>query len=377
MRHRKKTSHRRKQDLFDAHCVITIAEISLGLLIVSWKIGLLGIRVGEAAVPGPATTTQTQPHGANHIVSETRGGGRAHLREAHSDIPLCMLQHIEKRSRERTHRHANVDQKCLFTDGGGRGSLKTAHSDVPFEILRHAALDEESDEYEIGHDGLSEGDIEEALSSDSDSALQAQSNDEKRNFRVSRSGKRAGQRRQRNFPLLPPDARVTEQGARFLPTDHRDTASDDTRRDPSQAPLGWKFCTMNMTAFSFQHLAIFELGSQVCGLQETRLTESGQVWAREVMRKQNWSIVFGQPLEALRSAWEGRPGGVEIAAGPGVELQKAPLVSAHEKAFHNTGRHVRALVANAKGDKVVHVVSLYGHAGAETFPRTCGKMSCC
>ena len=70
------------------------------------------------------------------------------------------------------HRHANVDQKCLFTDGGGRGSLKTAHSDVPFSILRHAALDEESDGSEIGPDCLSKGDIEEALSSDSDSALQ-------------------------------------------------------------------------------------------------------------------------------------------------------------------------------------------------------------
>ena len=112
MRHRKNTSHRRKQYLFDAHCVITIAEISLGLLIVSWKIGLLGIRVGEAAVPGPDTTAQTQPNGANHIVSETRGGGRAHLREAHSDVPLCLLQHIEKRSRERTHRHAYADQNA-------------------------------------------------------------------------------------------------------------------------------------------------------------------------------------------------------------------------------------------------------------------------
>ena len=216
---------------------------------------------------------------------------------------------------------------------------------------------------------MSEGDIEEDLSNDSDSALQAQSNDEKRNFRVFRSDKRASQRSQSNSPLLPPDARSNGQGARFLPTDHRDTASDDTRRDPSKAPLGWKFCTMNMTAFSFQHLAIYELGSQVCGLQETRLTEAGQVWAREVMREQNWSIVFGQPLEALRSAWEARPG---------VELQKAPLVSAQEKALHDTGGYVRALVAFGKDHQVVHVVSLcMGTPEQETFPRKCEKMSCC
>ena len=125
---------------------------------------------------------------------------------------------------------------------------------------------------------------------------------------------------------------------------------------------------MNMTAFSTQHLAIFELGCHVCGLQETRLTEAGQAWAREVMREQNWNIVFGQPLDALRSAWEARPGGVAIAASPGVELQKAPIVSTQEKALHDTGRYVRALVAYGKGDQVVHVVSLYGHAGAGDIP---------
>ena len=40
-----------------------------------------------------------------------------------------------------------------------------------------------------------------------------------------------------------------------------------------------------MTAFSTQHLAIFELGCHVCGLQETRLAEAGQVWDREVMKE--------------------------------------------------------------------------------------------
>ena len=35
-----------------------------------------------------------------------------------------------------------------------------------------------------------------------------------------------------------------------------------------------------------QHLAIFELGCHVCGFQETRLTGAGQVWAREVMKRE-------------------------------------------------------------------------------------------
>ena len=78
-------------------------------------------------------------------------------------------------------------------------------------------------------------------------------------------------------------------------------------------------------------------------------------------------------MEVLRSAWEARRGGVAIAAGPGVELQKAPLVSAQEKALQDTGRYVRALVTYGKGDPVVHVVSLYGHAGAGDIPEKMRK----
>ena len=278
----------------------------------SWKIGLLGIRVGEAAVPGPATAMQTQPNDENHNVLETRGGGRARLCEAHSDVPICMLQHTEHVTREEAYCHANEVHISRFTDGGGRGSLRTAHSDVPLSMLLHAAVDVESDEPDMGHECLSESGIEEALSSDSHTALQTQS----------RCGGRASPKSQSNFPVLQPDVRATEQGALFVPTDHCDNTSDDVRQDPSRTPLGWKFCTMNVTAFYTQHLAIFELGCHVCGLQEMRLAEAGHVWAQEVMRERNWSIVFGQPLEALRSAWEARPGGVAIAAGPGVELQK-------------------------------------------------------
>ena len=36
--------------------------------------------------------------------------------------------------------------------------------------------------------------------------------------------------------------------------------------------------------------------------------------------REKWNIVSGQPLEALRSPWEARPGGVPVAAGPRVEL---------------------------------------------------------
>ena len=120
MRCRKKTSFARKRFWFLAHCVITTAKTSLELLVVSWKIGLLGIRVGEAAVPGPATATHMQPNEMIHNLWETRGGGRASLSEAHSDVLICVLQHIQQLSREQAYRHANETQRCHFTNGGGQ-----------------------------------------------------------------------------------------------------------------------------------------------------------------------------------------------------------------------------------------------------------------
>ena len=102
MRRRKKTSCGRKR--------FWSAKTSLGLLIVSWKIGLFGIRVGEAAVPGPATTTYVQPNGKNHNLWETRGGGKASLSEAHS-VLIRMLRHIQQLSRKQAYCHANETQK--------------------------------------------------------------------------------------------------------------------------------------------------------------------------------------------------------------------------------------------------------------------------
>ena len=206
--------------------------------------------------------------------------------------------------------------KCRFTDGSGRGSLRTAHSDVPFSILLPASVDMVSDEHVVEQDCLSEIDIEEALPSDSHTASQTQSNDEKHNFLVSRSGESMSEE-SKQLPSI----------TRFLPTDHHHNASD-TRQEPSRAPLGWKFCTMNVTAFYTQHLAIFAFGCHVCGLQETRLTESGHVWAREVMRERESGASFLDSLlklcvrlgkrgqEALRllqdQAWSCRRGALDF-----------------------------------------------------------------
>ena len=56
---------------------------------------------------------------------------------------------------------------------------------------------------------------------------------------------------------------------------------------------------------------------------------------RERERKA-WNIFFGQPFEALRATWETRPGGAAVAAGPGVELQRASLTTSQDKALYVT-----------------------------------------
>ena len=229
-----------------------------------------GTRVGEAAVPGPVVTAQAQSETANPFVSETRGGGRARLREVHSDVPLCMLQRVQSRSREQMHCQVNVDQEHLFTEGGGRGHLKSAHSGVPLCMLHRGVLDEELGETEFGHDLLSEGESEEALETDYDSDIQTMFNDENSIPRctgaIEKQNKRNGATSLCHHRTCVPQAK---ERASF------------SRQKASHTPLGWKFCTMNMTAFSTQHPAIFELGCHACGLQETRLTEAGQTWARE------------------------------------------------------------------------------------------------
>ena len=277
MRRCRKTHYRRKQYWLAVHCFILLAGTSLVLFIVSWKIGFWWeyelvrllcqdlLSSGEAisrpntfnaciaehgclrarlcgdtanviirflemnSLSSPLmwltwsqtitlwdrsahTAAQTQSNEEKHNFFVTRAGGRARLREAHSDVPFCVLQHTELATREQTCCGANEKHKCHFTDGGGRGSLKSAHSDVPFSIHLHASA-----QHEKAH-----------ITS------------------IATSHK--------NFPQLQPDVRAAEH-----PTDHHDNANDSTRQESSRSSIGWKFCTMNMTSFSTQHLAIFAL----------------------------------------------------------------------------------------------------------------------
>ena len=86
-------------------------------------------------------------------------------------------------------------------------------------------------------------------------------------------------------PPIQLDVRAAEQGYRFLSAGH-DTANS-TWSQLTLQNVNWRFCTVHMMALST--LLFFEPGCQVCGLQETRLTEAGQAWAREIMKENEWN----------------------------------------------------------------------------------------
>ena len=112
-------------------------------------------------------------------------------------------------------------------------------------------------------------------------------------------------------PLVLPDERAAEQGARFLSTGHNMAHSKSSQVAPQN--VNWRFFTVNMTAFSTQHRANLELGCHVCRWQETHLTEFGQAWAREVMKERELGSHYAPPGKRD----QGR--GVANVAGLGVE----------------------------------------------------------
>ena len=164
---------------------------------------------------------QASPNEEKRNFLEIRDGRRTYLRKVHSVIPLCIHQHSELTIREQTYYLQNEINKC-HTDSDDRDSPETARSDVPVSIL-----------------------------------LQTSTQHEKALILSTTTS-------HNNFPLLSSDIRATEQGVRFLSTERHDNVNVTSRQESSRSSLDWKFCIMNMTVFSTQHLTIFPVGCRVC-----------------------------------------------------------------------------------------------------------------
>ena len=154
--------------------------------------------------------------------------------------PMVLLSHSsDLAAAEISHEHIRDQmtdsvKNCnyLTTKRGGTTRLRAAHSDVPISILPHTAIKHDCDHSATNVAGHTD------------------------------------------TPQIQLDVRSAEQGARFLPAGH-DTANSKASQD-TKPIVNWRFCTMNMTVFSTQHPAIFDLGCHVCGLQEKRLRTVGK-----------------------------------------------------------------------------------------------------
>ena len=216
---------------------------------------------------------------------------------------------------------------------------------------------------------LSDSDMEEALPSDPHTALQTQSNNEKHNFLEFRSGARASQKSRNNLPLTPPDVRATEQGARFLPTDHRDNARDDARTHHAHCSVG------NSAVFSTQHTRcavffvsmLFHGACSACGKNQAiwrRTAERSVLGCCEAASFPIWeqvSRLASDPRDEARQAheddrenwmttWENWPRTAYRAACnlcKGVDIEKIVMVKGDDGTHTANAEQVHALIEQA------------------------------
>ena len=131
----------------------------------------------------------------------------------------------------------------------------------------------------------------------------------------------------------------------------------------------------DMTAFSTQYPPIFELSCHACGLQETRLTEAGRDWVREVMKETNGT-------SCLVSHWN-------LCALPGKRDEEASrlLLDLMCSTVDMNTRTKHCTRLDATSELSLHIALVIefcmsshctGLLVLETMPRECEQMnSCC
>eukprot|EP00973_Karenia_brevis_P081265 11267179-Karenia_brevis.AAC.1 len=113
--------------------------------------------------------------------------------------------------------------------------------------------------------------------------------------------------------------------------------------------------------------------AEVIGLQETRLSEQGQLDMTTTLQQQGWQSFWGRPQEPqhraqafVPSPWNATHGGVGIVVRSGIPAQPAPLDTPRRQALWNTGRWLHVMVGTGNGRQVLHVMTVYGHTGSSS-----------
>ena len=140
----------------------------------------------------------------------------------------------------------------------------------------------------------------------------------------------------------------------------------DVEQNPG--PLSLELVSANVTSLPANFAAVIKLPGNVLALQETRLGEVSQRSQRSLLRRAGWQSFWGKP-QPLRvgeyhvSAGNALPGGVGILVREGIPARLVPPVSAARQILWDTGRWCHAEISYGSGAQLLHVMSVYGHAG--------------
>jgi len=165
---------------------------------------------------------------------------------------------------------------------------------------------------------------------------------------------------------VPVPGRGGRSGARRTAAGDALTSCGDVEQNPG--PLSLELVSANVTSLPANFAAVVKLPGNVLALQETRLGEVSQRSQRSLLRRAGWQSFWGKP-QPLRmgeyhvSAGNALPGGVGILVREGIPARLVPPVSAARQILWDTGRWCHAEISYGSGAQVLHVMSVYGHAG--------------
>ena len=135
--------------------------------------------------------------------------------------------------------------------------------------------------------------------------------------------------------------------------------------------LPCKFGSANVTSLVANLDATHHLELSACALQETRLNEWAQIEMRRQMAEHGWQLICGkaQPRQQRKretsSEWNARHGGVAVMVRDGFPASRGPVDTDTRRRLWESGRWVHVEIAAGEGRQVVHLMSIYGHTGAD------------
>ena len=150
----------------------------------------------------------------------------------------------------------------------------------------------------------------------------------------------------------PVPGRGGRAGARRTAAGATLTSCGDVEQNPGPLPL--ELVTANVTSLPANFAAVVKLPGNVLALQETRLGEVSQRSQRSLLRRAGWQSFWGKPQPL-------RVGERHVSAGNA--LPGGAPAGAMQKILWDTGRWCHAEISYGSGAQLLHVMSVYGHAG--------------